>query len=64
MSKPAIPSSRTGKTDVDQALSSIKQTLDDITGQARNATELHPLASTATLPEVITQLNAILARIQ
>ena len=27
MSKPAIPSSRTGKPDVDQALSAIKQTL-------------------------------------
>ena len=64
MSKPAIPAARTGKPDVDQVLSSIKQTLDDITGQARNATKLEPLASTATLSEVITQLNAILARIQ
>ena len=64
MSKPAIQSARTGKPDVDQALTSMKQTLDDITGQARNAQKLQALPETATLSEVITQLNAILARIQ
>ena len=62
--KQAIPSVRTGKPDLDQALSVVKQSLDEITGQTRNATPLQPLATTATLPEVITHLNAILARIQ
>ena len=64
MSKPAIPAVRTGNPQADLALSSMKSTLDAITGQARNATPLQPLADTATLPEVITQINAILARIQ
>ena len=62
--KPAIPSVRTGTPDLDQALSAVKQTLDEMTGQTRNATRMQPLPSTATLPEVITQINAILARIQ
>lgn len=62
--KPAIPTARTGKPDLDQALSAVKQTLDEMTGQTRNATPIQPLATSATLSEVITQLNAILARIQ
>lgn len=62
--KQAIPSVRTGKPDLDQALSVVKQSLDEITGQTRNAAQLQQLATTATLPEVIAQLNAILARIQ
>lgn len=64
MTKAAIPSVVTGKPDLDRALSSMKQNLDAITGQARNTTRLEPLASTATLAEVIERLNVIVARLQ
>jgi hypothetical protein len=64
MSKAAIPAVLTGKPDVDRALSSMKQNIDEITGQSRNVTRLEPLASTATLQEVIAQLNAVVARLQ
>lgn len=64
MSKAAIPAVLTGKPDVDRALSSMKQNIDEITGQSRNVTRLEPLSSTATLEEVIAQLNAVVARLQ
>lgn len=62
--KPAIPVARSGDGAVDRALQAIKQTLDDMTGQQKNSVKLVPLESTATLAEVITQLNAMLARMQ
>lgn len=61
--KPAIPETRTGRQE-DRFFEVVKQTLDSITGQQKNATKLQPLASTATTDEIITQLNAILTRIQ
>jgi hypothetical protein len=64
MSKAAIPAVLSGKPDVDRALSSMKQNIDEITGQSRNVTRLEPLASTATLEQVIAQLNAVVARLQ
>jgi hypothetical protein len=62
--KPAIPTAKTGKPDVDMALSAVKQTLDEMTGQARNSAQLQPLPDTASTADIIRQLNAILARIQ
>jgi|LauGreDrversion4_2_1035121.scaffolds.fasta_scaffold543287_2 hypothetical protein len=64
MTKAAIPSVKTGRPELDRALSSIKQNLDAITAQSKNVTRLTPLAPTATLAEVITQLNAIVDRLQ
>ena len=64
MTKAAIPSVVTGKPDLDRALSSMKQNLDAITGQARNVEKLEPLPATATLADVIARLNAIVARLQ
>lgn len=64
MSKSAIPTVLTGKPDVDRALSSIKQNLDEITGQARNTQKFSPLPATATLVDVIERLNAVVARLQ
>jgi hypothetical protein len=64
MSKSAIPAVLTGKPDVDRALSSMKQNLDEITGQSRNATRFEPLPATATLADVIERLNAVVARLQ
>lgn len=62
--KPAIPIVRSGDAAVDRAFQNIKQTLDDMTGQQKNSVKLVALESTATLADVITQLNAMLARMQ
>jgi hypothetical protein len=64
MKKAAIPTVRTGQPNVDRAFDSIKQTLDSITGQARNVERLQPLPQTATLQQVITRLNEIVDRLQ
>lgn len=64
MTKAAIPSVMTGKPDLDRALSSMKQNIDEITAQARNVGRLDPLPSTATLTDVIERLNAVVARLQ
>lgn len=64
MSKAAIPAVLTGKPDLDRALSSMKQNIDEITAQARNVEKLEPLPATATLADVIDRLNAVVARLQ
>lgn len=64
MSKAAIPAVLTGKPDLDRALSSMKQNIDEITAQARNVEKLEPLPATATLADVIERLNAVVARLQ
>lgn len=62
--KAAIPTLTTGANDVDLFAQAVKQNLDGMTGQLKNKPKLNPLAATATLAEVITQLNTILSRIQ
>lgn len=64
MTKAAIPAVLTGKPDLDRALSSMKQNIDEITAQARNVEKLEPLPATASLAEVIDRLNAVVARLQ
>lgn len=64
MTKAAIPVVRTDQPDLDRAMAAIKQNMDAITGQARNVTRLQPLPSTASLTDVITRLNEIVARLQ
>lgn len=64
MTKAAIPAVLTGKPDLDRALSSMKQNIDEITAQARNVEKLEPLPATASLADVIARLNAIVARLQ
>jgi len=64
MKKAAVPTVRTGQPNVDRAFDAIKQNLDAIMGQTRGLDKLQPLPSTATLAQVITRLNEILARIQ
>jgi hypothetical protein len=64
MTKAAIPAVLTGKPDLDRALSSMKQNIDEITAQARNVTRLEPLPATASLADVIERLNVIVARLQ
>jgi hypothetical protein len=62
--KAPIPTLMTGNADVDQFAGAVKQNLDTLSGQHKNAVKLKALPSTATLAQVITQLNAILVRIQ
>ncbi|MCY1165186.1 hypothetical protein D9M73_50860 [compost metagenome] len=62
--KAAIPALMTPDADLSQFAAAVKQNVDSMTGQQKNAVKLVPLASTATLAEVITQLNAILDRMQ
>lgn len=64
MTKAAIPAVLTGKPDLDRALSSMKQNIDEITAQARNVNRLEPLPATASLADVIERLNAVVARLQ
>ena len=64
MTKAAIPAVLTGKPDLDRALSSMKQNIDEITAQARNVERLEPLPATASLADVIERLNAVVARLQ
>lgn len=64
MTKPAIPSVRTGQGLLDQALSAIKSTLDVITGQARNVERFEPLPAGATNEQIVDRLNAITERLQ
>lgn len=64
MKKAAIPTVRTGQPDVDRAFDAIKQNLDAITGQARNAQRLAPLPANATLTEVVARLNLLTERLQ
>lgn len=61
---PSIPVAKSGKPDVDLALSASKQILDRVTGQARGLSRLEPLPSTATDAEIIARLNEIVARMQ
>ncbi|MCY1170153.1 hypothetical protein D9M73_102140 [compost metagenome] len=62
--KAAIPTLMTADSDLAQFASAVKQNVDSMTGQQKNAVKLVPLESTATLAQVITQLNAILERMQ
>ena len=48
----------------DMVADAVKQNIDRMTGQQRNAVQLKPLPATATLSACITRLNALLARIQ
>ena len=64
MKKAAIPSVRTGQPELDRALGALKQNMDSITGQARNAGRLQPLPSSATMAQIISRLNEIVERLQ
>lgn len=62
--KQAIPTYFKTDEDLNRFAAAVKQTLDSITGQARNAVKLEPLPATATNAEIIERLNAIAERIQ
>lgn len=64
MTKPAIPFRPTADNNRNEFESAVKQTLDQMTGQARNVQKLAPLPPTATLDQVVARLNEMLARLQ
>ena len=61
--KVPIPVVNSGAPDIDQAFDALKQNMDSLTGQQKNASKLLPLPSTATLDDCIKLVNALLARI-
>jgi hypothetical protein len=64
MKKAAIPTVRTGDSNVDRAIDAIKQNLDVITGQTRGVDKFQPLPANASLSQVIARLNELVARLQ
>ena len=60
----AIPILRSGNNAIDQHAAAVKSAIDTVTGQHPNAPALKKLAATATLPEVIVQLNLVIDRLQ
>lgn len=59
----AVPELRTGVPQTDAWAQSVKQNVDWLTGQQRNAPTLKKLPPTATIEEVIEQVNAIIGRL-
>ncbi len=64
MKKAALEVLKTGDAALNRFSAAVKQNLDQITGQTKNARYMAPLPSTATLPEVIARMNEIAERIQ
>jgi DNA-binding FrmR family transcriptional regulator len=64
MTKPAIPFRPTADVNRNEFEANVKTTLDQITGQARNVERLSPLEPTATLEQIVAQLNAVVSRLQ
>lgn len=64
MSKAAVPAVSTGQAQLDQFAAAVKQNMDQMTGQQKNAVKLTALKPTATLADVITLTNALLNRLQ
>lgn len=62
-SKAAIPVLRSGSAEVDRFAEVVKQNMDWLTGQHKNAPAITALASTATLGDVIAEVNKIIRRI-
>jgi len=63
MRKPAIPVTSSLPLDIAQVVEPLKQNVELITGARPGSTAISPLATTATLDDVITQVNLILSRI-
>jgi hypothetical protein len=63
MKKPAIPVTSSLPLDLAQIVEPLKQNVELITGVRPGSVALSALPTTATLADVITQLNKILSRI-
>lgn len=61
--KAAVPDLRSGTQQVDAWAQAVKQNIDWMTGQQKNAAPLQVLTSTATLSQVIEQVNQLQKRL-
>lgn len=59
----ALPALRSGNAQTDAFAQAVKQNLDWLTGQQRNAPPLVSLPSTASLADVIAQVNQLINRL-
>lgn len=64
MRKPAIPATGSLPNDLARVIEPLKANVELITGARPGAVSLNPLPTTATLADVITQVNLILSRIE
>lgn len=60
----AVPVLASGNEKLDAFAQAVKQNMDWLTGQQKNSPPLKPLAATATLAEVIEQVNQLQKRLQ
>jgi hypothetical protein len=63
MKKPAIPPTSTLPLDVARVVEPLKQNMESVTGARPGSVVITALPATATLADVITQMNKILSRI-
>ena len=61
--KASIPALKSGNMQTDAFAQAVKQNLDWLTGQQKNAPPLKELSSTATLEQVIEQVNQLRKRL-
>lgn len=61
--KTSIPALKSGNLQTDAFAQAVKQNMDWLTGQQRNAPPLFALPSTATLSDVIVQVNQVIKRL-
>jgi hypothetical protein len=64
MKKPSIPATNSLPPELGRIIEPIKANVEIITGARPGSAALAPLPSTATLTQVVAQLNLILSRIQ
>lgn len=64
MIKPSIPGTSTLQREIAMFIEPLKANVELITGARPGAVSLDPLPTTATLADVIVQLNKILSRIE
>ena len=64
MKKPSIPPTSLLALEIARVVEPLKQNVELITGARPGAVSIDPLPATATLADVITQLNKILSRIE
>lgn len=64
MTKAALEKLQSADPALNRFAAAVKQNMDQMTGQTRNATRMVPLPSDATLAQVIARLNEIADRLQ
>jgi len=64
MKKPSIPATSSLPPELGRIIEPLKANIEMITGSRPGSVALSPLPAAATLPQVVTQLNLILSRIQ